>query len=538
MAQRTRFLGFLLALSMVGSLALTACSGNSTAPPTSPGGQVAPSNPAAPAAGPTKGGILKVATIGEPPGLDYMFTGAAISRDISNHVWEGLTALDDNSQVNPMLAERIDVAADGKSITFFLRKGVLFHNGKELTSEDVVPSVQRWLKIASFGKTLAKDVESVVATDKYEVVINLKQPIGPLLFGLAGTAHIHPKEILDKFGETKITEHVGTGPYKVLDHQPDRHVKLGRWEKYTPRTEPGNGKAGAMNAYLDEIWFIPTPDGTTRLNLLETGDVHIDYSTSGTQLNKLRSMANVEPWIVRPWSYLITHMNNQQGPMTNKFLRQAMLAALDMEPIMLAAYGDKSMYRLSPGIMQPENGDWYSDAGKAVYNKQDLNRVKDLLQKAGYNGEVIRHYTTKEYQHMYNGAVVAEEMWKKAGINLELKVVDWATLTQIRAKPGEWDIFTSANGTGDEPVSHVILQPSWHGWYTNPAHVELMDKLNSEMDQTKRQKEIYQKIEELFWEEVPHIKYGDAFGLKAHLNTVKGMPATVFHLSNVWLEKK
>lgn len=538
MTLRQRVVRILLAISLVGSLVLTACGGKTTAPSTDTGSQTEQPNTTAPASGPQKGGILKVATTGEPPGLDYMFNGASIARDIGNHVWEGLTALDDSGQPQPMLAEKIDVSADGKLVSFTLRKGVLFHNGKELSSEDVVASVQRWLKIASFGKTLAVNVEAVTAKDKYLVEIGLKKPTGPLLIGLAGTAHIHPKEIIEKFGDNKVTEYVGTGPYKVLDHQPDRFVKLGRWEKYSSRTEAPDGRAGARNAYLDEIWFIPTPDGTTRLNMVETGEVHIDMSTAGSQLNKVRSMANAEPVLTQPFSYLITHLNHKQGPMTNKYLRQALLAALDMEPIMMAAYGDPSLIRLSPGIMQPENGDWYTDVGNSVYNKQDLAKVKELLQKAGYNGEPLRLYTTKEYEHMYKGSVVAVEQWTKAGINVQMTVVDWATVTQIRAKPAEWDLWTGGNTVGDEPVSHVILQPSWHGWYANPKHIELMDQLNSEMDQKKRQKEIYPQIEALFWEEVGAIKYGDAFGVKAKLKTVKGMPKTHFFLANVWLEGK
>ena len=133
---------------------------------------------------PRMGGVLKAAMIGEPPSLDLHWTTAVIVQQIMWHVYETLYTYDKNLQPVPMLAESHAVADGGRRYTITLRKNVKFHNGKEMTSADVVPSLQRWGKMSTTGKALWKGVEAVEAKDPYTVVIHLKEPSGSLLFGL------------------------------------------------------------------------------------------------------------------------------------------------------------------------------------------------------------------------------------------------------------------------------------------------------------------------------------------------------------------
>src|SRR5215510_11239800 len=84
-----------------------------------------------------KGGVLKVGNLGEPPSLDAHWTTATITETLTNHIYEGLYSLDSNNRPIPMLAESHTVSKDGLVYTFKLRQGVKFHNGKEMTSEDV-----------------------------------------------------------------------------------------------------------------------------------------------------------------------------------------------------------------------------------------------------------------------------------------------------------------------------------------------------------------------------------------------------------------
>src|SRR5499426_2522526 len=123
---------------------------------------------------PRTGGVMKAAMIGEPPSLDVHMTTATITYQIMWHVYETLYALDRNFEPAPMLAESHAVTDDGRRYTIALRRGVRFHNGKEMTSADVVASLQRWGKISTLGKPLWKNVEAVEAKDPATVVLHLK----------------------------------------------------------------------------------------------------------------------------------------------------------------------------------------------------------------------------------------------------------------------------------------------------------------------------------------------------------------------------
>src|SRR5688572_33226610 len=111
--------------------------------------------PAPDAAAQKKGGVLKVGNLGEPPTLDAHWTTATITEVLTNHIYEGLYSLDAKAQPIPMLAEGMPaVSKDGLAYTFKLRQGIKFHNGKEMTSVDVVASLNRWGAQSTYGKTL------------------------------------------------------------------------------------------------------------------------------------------------------------------------------------------------------------------------------------------------------------------------------------------------------------------------------------------------------------------------------------------------
>src|SRR5262245_58694680 len=123
---------------------------------------------------PRTGGVLKAAMIREPPSLDSHLTTATITYQIMWHVYETLYTLDKNYEPAPMLAESHTVSDDGRRYTIALRKGVKFHTGKELTSADVVASLQRWGRLHTTGKAIWKQVEALEARDPSTVVFHLK----------------------------------------------------------------------------------------------------------------------------------------------------------------------------------------------------------------------------------------------------------------------------------------------------------------------------------------------------------------------------
>src|SRR5262249_5451293 len=168
---------------------------------------------APPADAQRKGGTLRVAMIGEPPSLDPHMTTAVITREIGINWFETLFTSDAKYQPVPLLAESHEALDGAKRYVIRLRKGVRFHNGKELTAADVVASLKRWGADSTGGKATFKTVEAVEAKDAATVEIRLKEPAAglPTILGALGSAAaIYPKEVIDAAGDGPIKDYIGT----------------------------------------------------------------------------------------------------------------------------------------------------------------------------------------------------------------------------------------------------------------------------------------------------------------------------------------
>ncbi|HET7341265.1 MAG TPA: ABC transporter substrate-binding protein [Methylomirabilota bacterium] len=487
---------------------------------------------------PKAGGVLRVATIGEPPTLDLHTTTAVIVQQITWHVFEGLYTYDHNYNAIPLLAESHTVSDKGRTVTFRLRHGVKFHNGKEMTSADVVASLKRWGRLATSGKQFFKDVEGVEAKDPYTVALYLKEPSGALFMGLArpnNGAVIYPKEVVDAAGDNPVKDYIGTGPYRFVEHQPDRHVKLARFKDYAARAEPADGFGGKRTAWVDEILFIPVPDVAVRLAGIETGEYHVALVIQQDQYDRVKAIAGAVPGIIKPAGWSTAVLNHKHGLMTDKRIRQAFQAALDMEPIMAAGFGNKAFYRLDPGLSFPEQPQWHSKAGGELYNQHNPAKAKRLLAEAGYAGAPVRWLTTKEYQYMYKNALVAKQQLEAAGFKIDLQVVDWATLVQRRNKPEVWDVFSTGITFNPEPAYSTATNCNWPGWWCPEAKEQWLDAVARESDPKKR-RAMWEKVQQIFYEDVGRIKYGDFFDLIAVRKEVHGLrPTNELNLWNVWL---
>src|SRR5882762_2788624 len=250
-----------------------------------------------------KGGVLRVALIGEPPTLDAHATTATITREIVINMFEGLFALDAKHQPVPLLAEGADVLDGARRYVIRLRKDVKFHNGKALT-----------------GKATFKTVEALEAKGPSTIEIRLKEPSGSLLTILAhvdNAAVIYPKEVIEASGEGQLKEYVGTGPFRFVEHKPDRHIKLARFDGYAPRAEPASGLAGQRVAYLDEIYFMPVPDYSTRQAGMLTGEYGYIHQVKPDQYGQIKSAPGVEPVVIKPYAWVTVVLNTKQGVLTD-----------------------------------------------------------------------------------------------------------------------------------------------------------------------------------------------------------------------------
>src|SRR5262245_49130073 len=492
---------------------------------------------------PKKGGILRIGNLGEPPSLDPHWGTQTITEVLANHIFEGLYALDEAYRPIPMLAEGHTVSKDGLTYTFKLRKGISFHNGKEMTADDVVPSVIRWSKRSVYGKALFAQVVDVKTVDKYTVEMKLKEKSGIVLISLAipnNMAAIYPKEIAEKFPpDQRITEWVGTGPFKLAEWKPDQYIRMTRFDDYKPLAGKQSGYGGRKVVYVDELRWIPVPDAASRAAQVESGDLDFGDDLVADAYERLKSNANVQPLIVKPYYWLVAVFNKQEGLMTNQKLRQAWQAALDIEPIMKTVAGGKpEFYRMDNSLAFAELPTWHTKISGLPWNERNKDKARRLLREAGYKGEPVRFMTTQEYKWMYDFALVTKQQLEEVGFKIDLQVMDWSTLGQRRVQPKEYDVFTTGMGNFYDPTHHIYLTPNWPGWTSDEEFVALNAQLARETDPKKRQ-DLWVQMTKTFYDKVPVIRYGDLFGLRAMRKHVKGFNDKIERprFWGVWLDK-
>jgi peptide/nickel transport system substrate-binding protein len=167
---------------------------------------------------------IKVAYFSQPPTLDPQISTVQATRDMARPIFETLVTLNAKYQAVPMLAEKVEKSEDGKTYTFILRKGIKFHNAKEMTSADVVASMNRWLGKNGAVKTIFGNSKFAVKDD-YTVVLQLEKPSLDVLLSMATpkqSAAIMPKEVVEQADSAKgITQYIGTGPYKFVEWKQD-----------------------------------------------------------------------------------------------------------------------------------------------------------------------------------------------------------------------------------------------------------------------------------------------------------------------------
>jgi peptide/nickel transport system substrate-binding protein len=491
-------------------------------------------------AAPVRGGVLKVAQIGDPPTLDVHQTTANVVFQDTHEIFETLFALDANWLPRPMLARDIMWSGDRLTATIPLRTDVLFHDGTPMMAADAVASLRRWFTIGTYGHSISSNVKAITDKDAHTVVIELTQPVGPLLTYLAdpdNMAAIMPRSLIDKYGDKPIPTPVGTGPYKFQEWKPAASLKVVRWDKYVSLSQPPSGHAGSRVAYVDEIDFIPVPDINTRLAGLQSGEYDITTLLSTDQYDQIKSSQNLVAEIVKPSGWNMFIFNTKKGQMANLKARQAVLKALNNKQIMEAAFGPQAFWDVSSPTLGYGS---YTDntSGAGAYNHQDIPGAKALLKEIGYSGQPVRFMTTKAYPYMYNGALVGKSQLEAVGFTVDLQVYDWATLVQRRSNPDLYEIFTTSGGSVVLPtLGFGSVSATWPGWWSDPRKKPILTKFYSGASLEARRK-TWAEFQKLFYEDIPLIKTGDFNELRARQKRVQGFDnLPFFFLWNVWLAK-
>ncbi len=315
-------------------------------------------------------GVLRFGTVGDVDNLDPHTAGAVSTWLVLENVYERLLMLDEQQHLQPWLAESYDVSDDGLTFTFHLRQGVQFHNGREMTADDVKSSFDRIMDpdVPAVAKASFSTVESVNVLDTYTVELVLKRNLASILYALARleTAIVPIEEVEAQGG--RLTQPVGTGPFEVTEVLTGQRIVLTKNENYWREGIPK----------LDAVHYIPVPDDDVRLVNLLTGELDVIQGVPAADADGLESRGDVTlvGQIGTNWTHL--SMNTQRAPFDDVRVRQAVRLAIDRGEILDLIRWGRGLEAVTP--LPPSNPFSVEVDGWDT----DLDRAKALLAEAGH----------------------------------------------------------------------------------------------------------------------------------------------------------
>lgn len=420
---------------------------------------------------------MKIAVTANPPSLDPHSVNSNLVNGISMNIYEPLFALDDDYKAQPVLAESYE--DNGATWTIKIRQGVKFHNGQEMTSDDVVASMNHWVNTSAKAKPLLGGT-TFEAVDTYTVKMHLNAQTADVMNVLTSPfqfAAIYPKSAIEAAGDGTVTAQIGTGPYKLEEWKQDQYIKVTKFEDYKSPSGKASGFAGERTAATKTLTFQVVTEAQTRINGLKSGEYDVAEDIPAEDYKSISSESGINTQ-TRSSGSLNLFINPATGVMSNATLRQAVLAALNCDDIMLAAYGDQDLYKMSCSWMSPDDKAWFTEEGKEYYNQNDAEKAKKLVSESGYNNEKITFVATKDYPEMYNATIAIQDQLKKIGLNVEVENYDFTTFMQKRSDTSSFDLFVTQNVYNISPVQLSMMSKSWNGFETDEEK-QMISKIRS-----------------------------------------------------------
>ncbi len=353
---------------------------------------------------------LSQITVGIPQDIDSMDPHTALSagsREVLFNVFEGLVKPDENGDLIPAVASEYSISEDGKVYTFTLRDGIKFHDGTEVTAEDVKYSIERNAGTDGTDPLISafSNIESVEVADEKTIVMTLKEANTEFLSYM--TVAIVPASNTDLDSNP-----IGTGPYKYVSRSPQENIIVERFDDYW-----------GEKAYIKDVTFKIEANADSIVMDLEGGSIDLYPRITSTQASQLSDNFEVYEGTMNLVQAL--YLNNDVEPFNNELVRQALCYAIDPQTIMDFVSDGKGTEIGSS--MFPSFKKYYLSELTEVYN-QDIDKAKELLAEAGYpNGFDFTITVPSNYtQHVDTAQVLVEE-FKEIGVNATIQEVEWNT---------------------------------------------------------------------------------------------------------------
>jgi len=459
-----------------------------------------------------RGGTLVVTSTQIPRHLNPAVQSGIATALPGAQVFASPLRFDTDWNAEPYLAERVDVSADGRTVTIVLRDGVTFHDGAPVTAEDVKFSIETIKANHPFQSMLAP-VEEVEVVDARTTVLHLSQPHPAIELAMSpALMPILPKHV---YGDGQdIASHpansapVGSGPFRFVEFTPAERIVLERNPDYFLDGKP----------CLDRIVVNIVRDSSSAVLSLERGEAHLQpFTISARDIQRLQARDHLGVtsdgyaglgainWLA---------FNTRKAPLDNRDVRRAIAYGIDRSFI---------TERLQQGIAAPATGPITPDSpfytAEVESYDQDLDRANALLDAAGFsrNADGVRFALTIDYipgsdEQQKNIAEFLKPTLRQIGVDLNVRAApDFPTWAQ-RVAGGDFDLTMDIVFNWGDPVIGVhrtyltdnIRPQIWTNTqgYSNPRVDEILARAAVELDMDKR-RELYREFQQIVVDDVP-----------------------------------
>jgi peptide/nickel transport system substrate-binding protein len=467
---------------------------------------------------PRYGGVLRIGLRKDITNLNPLADLRSTNGLVHSLVYENLVEVNQNLEVVPSLAESWTISKDGTEYVFQLKKGVLFHHGKEMDAEDVKWTLEYVLdrKNRGYARGSLSAIDTVEVLDKYSVRLTLKQPFAPFLaIGLsAGTgAVILPKNAVPVGGTLSVAA-PGTGPFVFVEWKIGSEIRQVAHKRYRTKGVP----------YLSELVLKPAPSADVRLISLRAGDFDVIEEVPYPIANDIKAgkYPDVKLSAAPVAGFRMIKINVEAPYFKDPRVRRAIAHAIDRKAyIEGAAFG-----HAQPAYQAyPKGWKWHFDEVKNI--EMDLERARSLLAEAGYPNGFKTTLQVRQGEEAEN--LMLQNQLKKIGIDLELQSMDFAGFLKSHAD-GTFGMVISGSDVYadiDRSLYHNFrsepgpVSTRNHTRYKNVEVDRLLDRARIVSDPQER-RDLYKKATEIIMSEIPWVNLAFITRYYGYRNLVKG----------------
>ena len=471
----------------------------------------APSSGVAPA----YGDAIVEGSIGDVSGFLTAVTSDSASHTAAGYVFNGLVRYDKNLKLEGELAESWEVSPDGRKITFHLRKGVTWHDGKPFTSEDVMFTYRRMID-PNTPTAYAEDFKQVTRAsnpDPYTFVVEYEKPFAPALASWG--MHVLPKHLLETYPDISRSplnkKPVGTGPFRFVE-----------WKTGEKTVFEANPDYFEGRPYLSRVITRVIPDPATMFLELKSGGIDmmgltpLQY-TRQTKTEEFRKSFNKYRYLSFGYTYLGFRLSHPL--FSDRRVRQAFAHAINKKEII-----DGVLFGLGQEATGPyKPGTWAHNPDVKRY-PYDPERAKALLAEAGWKdagGKGVLEKGGRKFaftvltnagnESRAKTAEIIQQNLAAVGIRMEIRTLEWSAFINEFVDKRKFDAVILGWSISQDPDQYDI----WSSKKTGPKELNFVGFADAEVDRLleegrrtfdiEKRRKAYFRIQEILAEEQPYV---------------------------------